>query len=100
MTNEEKARKIIGETCKKENCLQCGGRYSAEEGGCTEFQRIVEMAKWKDEQIISSLPQIITCVYQGITQCAPDKVIIKEITNLIKKTENYEEIENDSPELE
>lgn len=50
MTNEEKARAIIGEDCKKENCLQCGGRYSAEKGGCAEYQKIMQMAQWKDEQ--------------------------------------------------
>lgn len=51
MTNEEKARAIIGEDCKKENCLQCGGRYSAEKGGCAEYQKIMQMADWKDNQL-------------------------------------------------
>lgn len=51
MNNEEKARAIIGEDCKKENCLQCGGRYSAENGGCAQYQKIMQMAQWKDEQI-------------------------------------------------
>ena len=50
MTNAEKARAIIGEDCKKENCLQCGGRYSAEKGGCIIYQKIMQMADWKDHQ--------------------------------------------------
>lgn len=51
MSNEEKVRAIIGEDCKKENCLQCGGRYSAEKGGCAQYQKIMQMAQWKDEQL-------------------------------------------------
>ena len=51
MNNEVKARAIIGEDCKKENCLECGGRYSAEEGGCATYQKIMQMAQWKDEQL-------------------------------------------------
>lgn len=50
MTNEEKARQLIGENCKSENCLECGGRLSAENGGCVQFHRIIKMAEWKDEQ--------------------------------------------------
>lgn len=50
MTNEEKARAIIGEDCKKENCLDCGGRLSAAEGGCDVWQKIMQMAQWKDEE--------------------------------------------------
>lgn len=48
MKNEEKARKIIGNDCKKENCLECGGRLSAEKG-CAKFRQIMEMAEWKDK---------------------------------------------------
>lgn len=51
MTNEDKARAIIGGDCKKENCLKCGSKYSAEEGGCVAYQRIMQMAQWKDERI-------------------------------------------------
>lgn len=55
MTNEEKARAIIGESCKKENCLYCGGRYSAEKGGCIIYQKIMQMAEWKDRQFKQNL---------------------------------------------
>lgn len=49
-TNEEKARQIIGEYCKRENCLECGGAYAAENGGCVHFQKLMQMAQWKDAE--------------------------------------------------
>jgi hypothetical protein len=58
MTNEEKARTIISEYCKKENCLQCGGKYSAEKGGCVEYQKIMQMAQWKDDRFYT----ILACI--------------------------------------
>lgn len=71
MNNEEKARAIIGEDCKKENCLQCGGRYSAEKGGCAEYQKIMQMAQWKDEQYKNLIKEridncLLTDAYEGV----------------------------------
>lgn len=83
MNNEEKAKQIAEEypfppTFITNNDVRVMMENSA-----------LQMAEWKDEQIISLLPQIITCVYQGFTQCASDEVILKELTNLIKQAENY-----------
>jgi len=67
LSNEEKARTIIGEDCKRENCLQCGGIYSAEKGGCVEYQKIMQMARWKDEQFdkfISSMGLVVKEMYE------------------------------------
>ena len=51
MTNEEKAHKIIGEGCNKQNCSECGGSLSVA-GGCMEFRHLKEMAEWKEQQMI------------------------------------------------
>ena len=88
MTNEDKARAIISEDCKKENCLQCGGIYSAEKGGCAEYQKIMQMACWKDEQLESKLIQIIILAQQGYTSGATDEMILKHCKEIIK--ENHE----------
>ena len=49
MTNEEKAQEIIG--CNRENCLECGGSLSVEKG-CVSFRRMIEMAEWKEQQMV------------------------------------------------
>lgn len=81
MTNEEKAREIIGGDCKKENCLECGGKYSAEEGGCVTYQRIMQIAEWKDEQFAKEKQALIdkACewweseiIYPTMTQAEKD----------------------------
>lgn len=56
MTNEQKAQQIMG--CNRANCLECGGSLSVA-NGCTEFERIMEMAKWKDEQFAEEKKQWI-----------------------------------------
>lgn len=90
MTNEEKAREIA-KIHKTEFYVD---DISPDEDKISSYEECfytaLHMAEWKDEQIISLLPQIITCVYQGFTQCASDEIIIKELTNLINQTENYE----------
>lgn len=79
MTNEEKARAIIGEDCKKENCLQCGGRYSAEKGGCVEYQKIMQMAQWKDEQIKQLLIEKTKLLSPSAAQDSVKRCTIEEI---------------------
>ena len=49
--NEEKAMEIIGNGCQRENCLECGGKLSVE-NGCVQFRRLMEMAAWKEQQMI------------------------------------------------
>lgn len=51
MTNEEKAREIIGGGCNKQNCSECGGSLSVAEG-CVEFRHLKEMAEWKEKQMM------------------------------------------------
>lgn len=89
MTNEEKTEEIL-EIVRKSVIP----RYQDGDYKDNYFDEVkeccLEMARWKDEQIISLLPQIITCIYQGFTQCASDEVIIKNLINLINQKENYE----------
>lgn len=51
MTNEEKAKKIIGGECNRQDCHECGGSLSVVEG-CVEFIHLKEMAEWKEKQMI------------------------------------------------
>lgn len=51
MTNEEKAREIIGGGCNKKGCRECGGSLSVAEG-CVEFRHLKEMSEWKEKQMI------------------------------------------------
>ena len=51
MTNEEKAQKIIGGGCNRQDCYECGGGLSVAEG-CVEFKHLMEMAEWKERQMI------------------------------------------------
>lgn len=85
MTNKEKAKQIA--EVNKMTYLEMendGSVYDVDSFSECEDSAL-DMAKWKDEQIKSLLPQIITCVYQGFTQCASDEVMIKELTNLINQ---------------
>lgn len=84
MTNEEKAKELVEEYTRNNKDSRYNYTYYAILCACKD------MAEFKDKQIIELLPEIIICVKQGFTQCATDNAIIKELTNLIKKTENYE----------
>lgn len=88
MTKEEKA-KLLTPCVFCSRICEVHGIKGVEP--CNTYYSLIEMAEWKDRQIIELLPNIITCVEQGLTQCATNDVIIKELTNLIKKTENYKE---------
>lgn len=58
MTEEQKAIELIG--CEgRSNCIKCGGRLSVEKG-CSEFQNIMAMAQWKDEQIKDKIEQFFS----------------------------------------
>ena len=55
LSNEQKAQQIIG--CNRVNCLECGGSLSVA-NGCTEFERIIAMAEWKDGQFENAINEI------------------------------------------
>ena len=93
MTNEEKARAIIGEDCKKENCLQCGGIYSAEKGGCAKYQKIMQMAQWKDEQFKHLLIEKTKLLSSSAAQDSVKRCTIEEIYRELFN----EEIPNSNP---
>lgn len=57
ITDEQKAIELIG--CEgRSNCIKCGGRLSVEKG-CSEFQNIMAMAQWKDEQFAAEKQALI-----------------------------------------
>ena len=51
MKDEQKAMEIIGKGCQRENCLECGGSLSVE-NGCVQFRKLMEMAEWKQKEMI------------------------------------------------
>lgn len=93
MNNEEKARLIIGEDCKKERCLECGGRYSAEKEGCVQFQKIMQMAQRKDEQVKQLLIKKTKLLSPSAAQDSVKRCTIEEIYQELFN----EEIPNTNP---
>lgn len=84
ITDEQKAIELIG--CEgRNNCIKCGGRLSVEKG-CSEFQNIMAMAQWKDEQFKEYVKsKFLQC--ENNTANVPLKAglfdeIIKEILNV------------------
>lgn len=95
LSNEEKARTIIGEDCKRENCLQCGGIYSAEKGGCVEYQKIMQMAQWKDEQFdkfISSMGLVVKEMYEQYKERRQTPTDNKSTLYLLQNPEIQKEV--------
>ena len=92
MTNEEKAREIIGGDCKKENCLQCGGSLSVDVG-CAEYRKIMEMAQWKDEQFKHLLIEKTKLLSSSAAQDSVKRCTIEEIYRELFN----EEIPNSNP---
>ena len=66
MTNEEKAREIMG--CNYGyDCLDCGGNVE----GCNTYKKVLKMAKWKDEQfkeMIQSLPKSVKDLIETLSR--------------------------------
>lgn len=50
---------------------------------------VIELLEKQQEQMIEQIPHIICLIEQGIRHAAPYDMIIKELTNLIKKEDNY-----------
>jgi len=61
---EEAARKIIGEDCKKENCLQCGGSLSVDVG-CVPYRRMIELANWLLSNLWISVEEALPEIVDG-----------------------------------
>jgi hypothetical protein len=78
ISNEQKAQQIIG--CNRANCFECGGSLSVA-NGCTEFERIIAMAEWKDEQEVEFLQSLM---FQVSTQQALN-IIINNRIKLLKE---------------
>lgn len=85
MSNEEKARELSHDYFRRGQL-----RLVSPDSESAGYECAMQMAEWKDGQIINLIQKIITCVDQGITQCATDTAIAKELTNLIKGAKNYE----------
>lgn len=85
MNNEEKIREILNcENCKKQLFI---GNVKCPPT-CADYNDLMKMAQWKDEQLESKLIQIIILSQQGYTSGATDEIILKHCKEIIN--ENYE----------
>lgn len=86
MNNEEKIREILDcENCKKQ--LFIGGVKCPPT--CTNYNDLMKIAQWKDEQLESKLMQIIILAQQGYTSGATDEMILKHCKEIINENNEH-----------